>query len=237
MIHNMIEHEDPTSQYRMIGRVAALAIFFLGVGYAAVTALGFLSLESPQDPIGYPYVTIMELLILPLAVLYLITMVAIHAYARPEDKVYSLIALVLMIVLAVITTSVHFVILTIGPQLENTGEPLVPLLISFTWPSVVYALDILAWDWFFALSLLFAAPVFRTGRLERAVRLLLIVSGILSLMGLIGVPLADIQVRNIGIIGYAVVAPVAFLLIGIVFGRTCPGQEGINRSQGSHQTE
>ena len=50
----------------------------------------------------------------------------------------------------------------------------------------------------------------------------MIVSGALSLAGLIGVPLANMQVRNIGIIGYGVVAPVVFLLLGIVFGRTQP---------------
>jgi hypothetical protein len=87
-------------------------------------------------------------------------------------------------------------------------------------------LDILAWDFFFALSMLFAAPVFKEGRLEKAVRILMIVSGVLSLIGLIGVPLADMGVsnwfiyRNIGVIGYAVVAPVAFLLLGMIFGRT-----------------
>jgi hypothetical protein len=41
------------------------------------------------------------------------------------------------------------------------------------------------------------------------------------------------QVRNIGVIGYAVVAPVAFLLIGIVFGRTQPLQEDTERSRDS----
>jgi hypothetical protein len=84
---------------------------------------------------------------------------------------------------------------------------------------VVYTLDILAWDWFFALSMLCAAPVFKVSRLEIAVRNLMIVSGVLSLAGLIGVPLADMQVRNIGIIGYGIVAPLVFLLLGIVFGR------------------
>ncbi len=67
--------------------------------------------------------------------------------------------------------------------------------------------------------MLCAAPVFKGGRLELAVRILMIVSGLLSLAGLMGVPLADMQVRNIGIIGYAVVTPVVFLLLGIVFGR------------------
>jgi hypothetical protein len=175
----------------------------------------------------------MELLIVPLAALYLVTMVIVHAYARSEDRGYSLIALAFMTVLAAITTSVHFVVLTVGPHLAATGEPWVPLLVSFTWPSVVYALDILAWDWFFALSVLAAAAVFRTGRLERAVRLLLLVSGVLSLLGLLGVPLADMQVRNVGVVGYAVVAPVAFLVIGLVFGRTRPLRENSGRSRDS----
>jgi hypothetical protein len=222
-----------TLRHRLIGRVSALAVFGLGVAYAVVTALGFRSLASPQDPIGAPYVTIMELLIVPLAALYLVTMVIVHAYARSEDRGYSLIALAFMTVLAAITTSVHFVVLTVGPHLAATGEPWVPLLVSFTWPSVVYALDILAWDWFFALSVLAAAAVFRTGRLERAVRLLLLVSGVLSLLGLLGVPLADMQVRNVGVVGYAVVAPVAFLLIGVLFGRTRPDTEGVDRTRDS----
>ena len=48
----------------------------------------------------------------------------------------------------------------------------------------------------------------------------MLVSGVLSLAGLLGVPLADMQVRNVGIVGYALVATIAFLLLGIVFGRT-----------------
>jgi hypothetical protein len=215
-----MSHEGFTPQHRAIGRTAAWGVFFLGVVYAVTTVLGFLSLKSPQDPIGDPYFSIMELIIVIMAPLMTVCMVAVHAYAPPEAKAYSFTALVFMILLAGITSSVHFVILTVSHQIEATGLTWVPLFLSFKWPSVVYALDILAWDWFFALSLLFAAPVFKVGRLEVTVRILMIVSGSLSLVGLIGVPLADMQVRNIGIIGYAVVAPVVFLLLGIVFGRT-----------------
>ena len=223
-------HPAFTPQHRTIGRAAAWSVFVLGVVYALVTVLGFLSLESPQDPIGDPYITIMRLLIIPLAALYVVVMVTVHAYARPAAQVYSLIALVFMIVVATITTSVHFVGLTVGPRLQATGLSWVPLVVSFEWPSIVYALDILAWDWFFALSILFAVPVFRgRTRLERWVWTLLLVSGLLSLAGLIGVPLSDMQVRNVGVVGYAVVAPVAFLLIGIVFGRTQPPWEDPDR--------
>jgi hypothetical protein len=59
---------------------------------------------------------------------------------------------------------------------------------------VAYTLDILAWDVFFALAMLFAAPVFKDGKLETAVRFLLITSGVISFVGLLGVPFANMQV-------------------------------------------
>lgn len=211
-------HDGFTAQYRIVGRAATWAVFVFGAIYAIITTLGFLSLQSPQDPIGEPFVTLMELLIVLMAPFYIISMVAIHAYALPEQKLYSLLALIFMILLAGLTSTVHFIVLTVGPPLAATGLSWAPLFFSWKWPSVAYAVDILAWDWFFALAMLFAAAVFKTGRLEKTVRVLLILSGVLSLAGLFGVFLADMQVRNIGIIGYAVVAPVAFLLIGSAFG-------------------
>lgn len=208
-----------TSQHRVIGRAAAWAVFFLLVVYAVTTVLGLLSLKSPDDPIGDPFFTIMELLIVLIAPLMVVSMVAVHAYASLEAKVYSLSALIFMILLAGITSSVHFTILTVSRQLEDIGLAGASLLFSFKWPSVAYTLDILAWDWFFALSMLFAAVVFKNGRLEKTLRLLMIVSSVLSLAGMIGVPLANMQVRNIGIIGYAVVTLFIFPLLAIVFGR------------------
>lgn len=211
--------ESFTPQHRVIGRAAAWTVCCLEIAYATTTALGLLSLKSPQEPIGDPFFSIMELLILLIAPLLVVTMVAVHAYASSEVKAYSLTAMIFMTLLAGITSSVHFVIFTVSRQIEITGLSGFPLFFSFRWPSVAYALDILAWDWFFALSMLCAAPVFKRDKLERMVQILMIVSGGLSLVGLIGVPLANMQIRNIGIIGYSVVAPVVFLLLGIVFGR------------------
>lgn len=227
-------HEDFTPQHRAVGRVAAWAVFVLGVVYAITTFLGFLSLESPQDPIGDPYFTMMEVLIILIAAAMVVSMVAVHAYASSEATMYSFTALVFMILMASVTSSVHFVTLTVGGQIEATGSSWVSPFISFEWPSVVYALDILAWDWFFALSMLFAAPVFTDGGLEKTVQILFVVSGILSLAGLIGVALADMQVRNVGIVGYAVIGPVAFLFLGFCFTRTRPVSESTEKNRKSH---
>ncbi|MCB0189906.1 MAG: hypothetical protein KDE31_36795, partial [Caldilineaceae bacterium] len=108
-------HEGFTVQHRAVGRAATWAVFVLGVAYAVITGLGFLSLQSPQDPIGEPYVTLMELLIVLMAPLYIVSMVAVHAYAPPEKKLYSLLALIFMILLAGLTSTIHFVVLTVGP--------------------------------------------------------------------------------------------------------------------------
>jgi hypothetical protein len=54
---------------------------------------------------------------------------------------------------------------------------------------------------------------------------LLVVSGVLALAGLSGVIVGDMQLRNIGIIGYAGVFPVAALLLAILFRRATPSVE------------
>ena len=217
-----MSHEGFTVQHRAIGRAAAWAAFLVGQAYAVAALLGFLSIKSPQDPIGDPFLSIMALLIVIMAPLMLASMVAVHAYASPALKAYSLMALAFMILLVGTTSGVNFMILTISRQSETAQLPWLSLFLPYKLPSVAYALDILAWDWFFALSMLFAAPVFREGKLEKMVQSLMIVSGVPSLVGLIGVPLANMQILSIGILGYGVVAPIVFLLLAVVFGRTQP---------------
>ncbi len=223
---------DHTQASRQIGRAAALALFFSGVAYAIITTVGLVSLKSPQEPIQDPFFFLMEVLIVVTAPLYVAVMVAVHAYAARDVKAYSLMALAFMIVCAAITSSVHFVVLTIGRQVEFTSVSWMPLFLSFKWPSVIYAWDILAWDWFYGLSMLFAALVFKGGRLETAVRIAMTVSGVLSIAGLIFLPFGNIQLRMIGILGYAGLSPVVFLLLAKVFGRVETHSQEAARSLG-----
>ena len=159
-----------------------------------------------------------------------IDMIAIHHHASAKYKLHSLFALCSMSIMAAITSSVHFVVLTMSHQLETSTMGGFTLLFSFKWPSVAYILDILAWDWFFSLSFLAAAPIFNKGRTEKTIRALMLISGILSLIGIAGVPFGDMQIRNIGIIGYAIIAPFAFLFIGRNFNR-----KHLNRKTNSQQ--
>ena len=100
------------------------------------------------------------------------------------------------------------------------GQGWKPVVFDFKWPSFAYAMDILAWDVFFALSVLFAAPVFSGSRLATFIRWTAVASGILALAGLSGVALGDMTWRDIGIVGYLPVFLVVVVLLGILFRRT-----------------
>ena len=180
--------ENTNRNYAYIGKITCWLTSILGIIYLSITIFGFISLNSPNEPIGDPYFSLMELLTLIIAPLMVIDMIAIHHHASAKYKLYSLFALCSMSIMAVITSSVHFVVLTMSHRLETSTMRGFTLLFSFKWPSVAYILDILAWDWFFSI-------------------------------GIAGVPFGDMQIRNIGIIGYAIIAPFAFLFIGRNFNR------------------
>jgi hypothetical protein len=215
-----MSHKNLDFAYHKVGRTTCFMVFGLGIFYTLVTTMGLLSLKSSHDAIGNPYFTIMEILSILIALLMTISVVAVHYYASPVDKVFSLTSLIFILVATGITSSVHFLSLSISKSEEAAQFSNFTFFFSFKWPSVVYALDILAWDLFFGLSMLFMAPVFKKGKFEKNLKSLLIICGILSIIGLIGIPLKNMQIRNIGIIGYAVLAPVAFLLIGKILGRS-----------------
>src|ERR671910_1119625 len=211
-----------TATARRFGIFSGAATVTLLVAYAITLIVGLASLESPQQPIGEPMITILEVLIITMMPAMVALMVAVHAWAPMHAKALSLISLVFMGLLAGVTCSLHFVILTLSRQPEFTGQPWLPLVFSFSWPSIAYALDILGWDVFFALSMLFAAPVFRGSRLAAWIRVLMIASAVLALAGLSGIVIGYMQLRNIGIVGYVGVFLVVAALLAALFYRARP---------------
>src|SRR5215207_3596694 len=210
-----------TATARSLGIFSAAATVILLVAYAVTLAVGLSSLESPQQPIGDPMFSILEVLIIIMPAMVAL-MVAVHAWAPMHAKTLSLTSVVFMGLLAGVTCSVHFVILTLSRQPEFTAQSWLPLVLSFNWPSVAYALDILGWDVFFALSMLFAAPAFWGSRLAAWIRMLMIASAVLALAGLSGVVVSDMQLRNIGIVGYVGVFLVVAALLAVLFYRATP---------------
>ena len=190
-----------------LGSWSALAIFLLGVAYAftltaAVTGHGLTA------PIVDPILAIMEVLTLISALLIVILIASIHAYASVDHKIYGLIAFAFTIVFVAMTSAVHFVELTAVRQMGSAG---------IVWPSAAYAVELLAWNLFLGLALLFAAPVFGGSGLERRVRRGLLISGSLCVTGIVGPALGSMRLQLVGVLGYAVVLPVVCFMLARLF--------------------
>ena len=214
----MVDFLGPRERWFAVA--AASAVATLGLVYVAVLAVGLLTLPSAEQQIQEPCFTLMEILILAIAPAMVALTVALHAWSQPHLKSFALAAVVFMSMCAAVTCTVHFAILTLSRKALFAQSEWSQMVFSFQWPSVVYALDILAWDIFFPLAALFAAAAVHGTGLATGVRTLLYASATLAFVGLAGVPLANMEVRNVGIVGYAVLFPVAAVLLVKVFLRT-----------------
>jgi hypothetical protein len=214
-----------TSFIRTLGAWSARAMFFLDAVYIVVFVVGFADLGNTSDPLPDPYLAIAEVIILVMAPIMVALMLAIHHCAPPQAKPFTQVALGWMLAAACFTTVVHFVELTVARHIDPSTFPGYARIFDFAWPSTFYAIDIVAWDVFFGLALLFAVPAFAHRSDATLVRRGLITSGSLCLIGLIG-PFANVLGwRTIGILGYTVVFGLTCLPLGRSFkGDTPRGQ-------------
>jgi len=212
-----------TAAARRLGILSATIVSVLVAVYAVALTVGLSTLQSAQEPIGDPIFSILEILIIVMMPAMVALMVAVHAWAPQRVRVLSLTSVVFMGMLATETCCLHFVILTLSRQGAFAAHSWLPLLLSFKWPSVAYALDIVGWDVFFPLSMLFAAPVLGGDRLATSIRWLMVVSGGLALAGLSGVVTGDMRLRNIGVVGYVGVFLIVTTLLAVLFYKAKPG--------------
>jgi hypothetical protein len=112
-------------------------------------------------------------------------MLAIHECAPRHAKPFTRAALGWMLAAAAFTIVVHFVQLTVARHMSSATFPGYASIFGWKWPSAFYAIDIVAWDVFFGLALLFAVPAF-ADRADAWVRRGLILSGSMCLIGLVG---------------------------------------------------
>jgi hypothetical protein len=209
-----------TSTERTVGRAACWAIFLLSLAYVPAMLAGFLANGGFDKPVADPYLAVMELLILLMAIPLVAFFACVHAYAPANRKTLTLSAFALVTVAVGITVCVHVVLLTAGRQLDAATSPGYNLLLSWNWPSVAFALDIASWDFFLGFGLLLAATAFTGPGLPRLVRRGLQLSGAVCLFGLVGAATGNMGLRDIGIAGYAVILPVVLLVMARVFAAT-----------------
>jgi hypothetical protein len=201
---------------RLVGRWSAWFVVVISAAYAAVMAAGFGSLGNLTDPLADPYLAVAELLILLMAPVMVVLMAAVHACAPVRLRMFGMIAFGWMLVAACLTMTVHVVELVVARRIDPGAIPGFARLFDFAWPSMLYAVDVVAWDLLLGLSLLFAAFVF-TERRYQGVRWGLLASAALCLLGLVGPATGVLAWRGIGIFGYVVVFPATCVALARAF--------------------
>src|SRR5215470_9028371 len=86
----------------------------IGVIFVLVGLIGVVARPPSPEPLHQvdPYLAILETLMILFAVVLVIIMAAVYAYAPPERKTFSLVALAFTICFSTTTCSVHFTSLT-----------------------------------------------------------------------------------------------------------------------------
>jgi hypothetical protein len=172
-------------QIRHIGFWSGLVLVILGLTYLGLIVAMMLS-GSGFPPVE-PFQTIFNVLILITAVWMVFFWSILHQVAPVERKLYSQASFAMIVIFATLTSINRYVGLTVVKQSLASGNTNgLQWFLPYSWPSVMLALEILAWGFFFGLACLCLAPVFMNGRLERAIFWTLILTGILSLLAALG---------------------------------------------------
>ncbi|MBI5295344.1 MAG: hypothetical protein HY869_07695 [Chloroflexi bacterium] len=206
-----------TSQARKLGIAAAWLTFIVTEVYAVVSGLAYVSQGAAVE--SGPFLSIMALLVVMMGPFLVLSMVAVHAYASPNHKPYSLAALAFMIACVTITSCINFLLLLVSNQPNLFSESWRALFLPCKWPAPAFVLDNFVWDWFFGISMLLAAPIFGGNTLKAALRLVMILSGVLCLAGLVWLAVSPAQAIVIGILGWGAAGPIVFLLLAHIFTR------------------
>jgi len=198
-----------------LGVWLAWGLAVLYVVYIATLFAGGVAVGVPVEP----YLAAAEILTALSGVLQVALVSAIYRCAPEEARLSVLMALVWMSVMAALSVTVHFVQLTVGRQPDVVAMSGYRFIFGWTWPSLLYAVELAAWHLFFGLALLFAAPAFKGSGPAIAARTGLIVAGALCLVGLVGPAIGNLDWRMVGVAGYGLVFPLACIAIGLVFSR------------------
>lgn len=189
--------------------IHSLLILTTGIFYFITVIYALLTL----DPITHEITSVSKLLMEILTIfsslfLLLFTVSFFSKYGWNYDGV---LASMFMGLSFLTTLVVHFssIVLTRSSLISND---IYSSLLSFSWPSIFYNLDIIAWDILFGLSFIYSGKFVRKNY-DKLIGNLMIVAGLLSLIGIIAIPMNNINLRFIGVFGYVVIPIVVCILV------------------------
>ena len=212
------EHPTPSERWslraRRLGIASAIGIFGIGVCYVAVIALWMIIEATPREPIGDPYLAVMEVLTILSALALLGLVIALWFFADAPRRVPALAALVTGSLAAGLTMTVHFVQLTAVRQLWRAGH--LPDY-RLVWPSTLFAVEYFAWDVLVGIMMVSIGLTLKNEPTATPARRAFLIGGALCLLGTIGPLSGRMLLQNISVLGYAIMLPIAGGLMARVF--------------------
>lgn len=221
--------EAKRSNMNMVFKIGFWAAVFTAVLAALFIFLGMFG-STYTDPNSYPYVwmfikTIDYVIFYPaflLAPVFVVLLACIHYYANPAKKIFSFISLLFGLIYAAIIIPDYFILWTVVLPSILSGQTANLSLISMYNPHGIFiALESLAYI-MMSVAFLFLAPVFKGGRIEKALKWLFVVGFILAMgtFAFISLMKYDIVIFEVAIITINIAVLIASgTLISILFRR------------------
>ena len=192
-------------------RWTAFLLILLGGVYVGLIALGIVT-QDPETGFFRDQVKVMmEIATMISAMLLLLFAMLIRNMLEPDRRLLAEISVLFMGIMAALTSTVHFISITVSSVILNANPQFIPLL-SLDWPSVLLSVDILAWDVFFGIGFVFLGLSLRPIHRFKLTGGFMISSGVLSLLGLIALPLDNMNIRYIGVAGYTIMPVISCAL-------------------------
>ena len=184
-----------------IGYWLARLGLFLGLAYLGLVIVALASGNFPPVGLLQSLMNVGVLLTIPVMVLL---WVIVHQVTPPERQVFSLGSLALMIIFAVPASINRYNALIVVSQATAMGrtDGLEWFLPYGGPPSIMVAMEVLGWGFYYGLACLCLAPVFGKDRLEKAIFWTLIASGGLSLVAVLAQVLNSIPLSMAGVLAW-----------------------------------
>jgi hypothetical protein len=218
----MIKPENEMQSLYKLGYWVSLVEIVLAIAYLAAVAAMFITGTIPP---AEPYISIVSVVSLASAPLFVFLWAILHNTASSETRIFTQTSLALIVIFATLTSINRYVALTVVRQSMDMGiTDGLNWFMPYGWPSIMAAMEVLAWGFFLGLAFLFLAPTFRKGKLELAIFWTLIISGILALVAVLGQVMNSVILNMLGIIAWGPGLIILFSLLASWFRNTKPIQ-------------
>ncbi len=221
---------------RQLGFWSALLSSTCSIGYGVALIITMLSMPAPTDaPAGWQGIVsfvatfqpIQMLSLIPsllLAPAFVVLMVSLHYYAAPDKKIWSHLGIAFTLIYATMATINYMLQLTaVRLSILNKETDGLAMFVMGNPHSLFWVMA--SCYVFMNLAMLFTAPVFDGGRLERRIRRLFYANGATVIITVLGVVVDTKAVYLLGsLVPWCVVFSTATALVAVLFRRA--GQAG-----------